>query len=75
MQLKISGCTDCPLCNINLKLEYYCAHPKFDEYPLLISNDINEVPVTPKKCPLNEYPIMISKKSWHTFENFWNREN
>jgi hypothetical protein len=75
MQLKVDGCSDCPLCNISLKLDFYCAHPKFDEKVLLIESDNYENPITPKECPLSEQPIIIYKKRWQTFENFWNKEN
>ena len=75
MQLKVDGCSDCPLCNISLKLDFYCAHPKFDEKVLFIESDIFENPITPKECPLSEQPIILYKKRWQTFENFWNKEN
>lgn len=75
MQLKVDGCSDCPLCNISLKLDFYCAHPKFDEKILFIKSDKYENPITPEECPLSEQPIIIYKKRWQTFENFWNKEN
>jgi len=59
MQLKVDGCSDCPLCNISLKLDFYCAHPKFDEKVLFIESDVLENPITPKECPLSEQPIIM----------------
>jgi hypothetical protein len=75
MQLTISGCIDCPLCNINFNLDYYCSHPKFDEVAFIIKTGEDEDPITPEECPLNEYPLIVAKKEWHHFEDFWNKEN
>jgi hypothetical protein len=41
----------------------------------MIESDIYENPITPEECPLSEQPIIIYKKRWQTFENFWNKEN
>jgi hypothetical protein len=75
MQLTVSGCIDCPLCSINFNLDYFCSHPNFDENALIIKTNEKEDPITPKECPLNDFPIMIKRKEWQHFEDFWNRQN
>lgn len=75
MELFIKGCEDCPLCCCDIDLGFYCAHPEFDELHMPIEKDIDENLITPDFCPLEESPLMLKKKMWQIFENFWLKEN
>lgn len=75
MEHEVSGCIDCPLCKIDFGLNYYCAHPENEEYAFVIELDKDEELITPNNCPLNKYPLMIKKKNWQVFENFWSKNN
>ena len=75
MEFIVSGCKDCPLCKIDFGLKYYCGHPKFNEYFVMIELDENEELITPDDCPLESFPLMIKKRGWQVFENFWSIQN
>jgi len=75
MELMVFGCKDCPLCNIDFGISYFCNYPNYEEEALMIDIDENEDPITPEKCPLNTYPIIIKNKEWQKLEMFWNKRN
>lgn len=75
MEYIVAGCINCPLCKIDFGLNYYCGHPKFEEYSFIIELGDNEEPITPDGCPLNQYPLMLKKRDWQVFANFWNIKN
>ena len=75
MEYEVTGCINCPLCKTEFNLTYYCDHPDNSNFSFIIELDANDDLITPDRCPLNNYPLMIKKKNWQIFENFWNKNN
>lgn len=75
MEINIKGCSDCPLCKNDFDLGYYCGHPKLEDFFFSIYLDEENNPITPDFCPLDYSPLLLRKKAWQVFQNFWNKEN
>jgi hypothetical protein len=75
MEKLITGCEDCPLCCFDVDFGFYCSHPEFEDKIMVIERDSEEGLITPDFCPLDENPLMLKKKMWQIFENFWLKEN
>lgn len=75
MEVYIKGCENCPLCRNDFDLGTYCGHPKLEDFFFSIEADEENRLITPSFCPLEHSPLLLRKKTWQIFENYWNRQN
>lgn len=59
MDIKITGCSTCPLCHSDGQGYWECKHPNNEEVPI-ITYDVHGKLKTPDECPLKEDTITIS---------------
>jgi hypothetical protein len=61
MNVKVTGCKDCPMFFNHLDGWFSCTHPNEDDGEFLLIESKDFVPITPNWCPLNKEPITIEK--------------